>query len=1693
MVPSWSPKHSSSSPSSTASIPAYLENYEAKYEPGLGADLPLSNPLTANNLYARALHTPFYQMEMTVVNGAQLGYGSQALSDTPLLGTPLTLAAGNALSHSLALSHSRLPVFDVKAYTFRKKPRHYVAVKHKNALRIEPIIYLKTSILDEHRQVVRTWDYLRFKLDRFRDNAQPKKKLSPEELRGARILDVDIVLTSPNNRDRIIEDSCPACVMRMDGERKIMQVLAKNFKQSPAGEPLIDIRKGHAIVCIKLNCYCDHHNEHEGFVVRMQTSPEVVRMGGSVKLRICCEARSKTGNAEQDAEEEDGLTDIDAPVSTGSRSPVMAANEQMLQSPSLSHASSHSPLVKSHQRTPSANSSSMASPKSMDERMISSHTTDQMSHDSSSNNNQGTNASPATANGRPIAPPKFRQIYPLTPSEGTVLGGTRVTIHGANFDVLQNPVVYFGMAMAELVTISHHDVMECTTPPAENLKPGIVPVRIASLAFPLGTQTDSVDFMYMAPPDYDLYSLAATSLSYAMANEYPQDNTLAYLLNSHGAGAGLNLGLLDDGTTLVGNDFDVGFQFSMSAKEDIVLDFLHTIQTLAPGRVLPSFRSESGHTLLHIAVQSGMARLVRELLDMGIDHTAMDRNNKTALHFARMLQDGEITDMLLRARIPPRPMVPRMDSSGGNSISRRDIVASLVQKYEEDLVNVVRQERHRKGRLLGEMRTRAARIMDMKEQATRGGTAATLIRDPESASSNNMDSEQRHDHPKAMEDADDDDIMVDDMSSPSSPEGGRSHDMDWDDESDSRDDSERKRRASGDQDGADVSRKLARDKSSTRLSLSSPNRLIVKPTSLTQSQMEYLQNKVNLWETSRSTDLLGHVVNLQKKVGLRTWICDNWSVSSLKDSAASATTFPVDNGALHVLALTGTSLHYFVEQPSSNPGVPSRNVEHWSLIEVDDIQLTPKEHSAIVQLETCGLVSRSGRDLFGQRLAVELSKENAQSLFDASKHVHNGLMRQLKLMARFEGPLGRTPALQVTEKNADWIESTLRLWAKLFNVEDRSAEPLEYSVKDGTFTLKPPQDNWRGYSVFVMGTIMRTLRDYDQCSKVRFEDVQVLEDGWRKPELVKELEKMSREMTQVDRWNFAGCGWSSETVRGFLNGLGQPAGNQADIRQVREPCRRISLARNDFGGENLVGHMLAQCLEKWRCFKTLDLTGCNIGLSGMEALIGKLHNMFTIRLEGNCADNRWWQWMDILLANNQSLHKCRLGAPIPPPMAQNSLIDAKQLSGLQDLTVLDLTTAPINQATVAVLSTFVSNHPELLTLALPRCELGWSSLVPLFKILCAVNKSTKFTFDVSQNPLFDSETSVKDWERSIAEDGRKLNTTPFGIKMQGLIIRDSTLRSVLGPLERATCFNELNFKGLMIKRENPATNLDGLSYKAASTRIKVVDASEATCRSLGQVLSTNKALMMLDISGTELEEQTYEKAEPGSGNTGGNVQSGRKVVVNSGRSTGGFGHHVSLAFEALKRNDTLRVLTMDFNRFGEKGMDRLADALKYNTGIGILSCDGNDAFTHRGLKAIEKILPAPHPSADSLASSLSIIPFEGTVKDAQKAGLNSTLSFWEFRAGEILMHKDLLDIEVQRLLNEFHILEKRLGGHEWEAKFGPSGDGETTPGAVLLASARKRHKDAVDNRVEYMETYSRILRALGENNQRSKKMEQASA
>ncbi|KAF9580143.1 SPT3 Dosage dependent suppressor of Ty-induced promoter mutations-like protein, partial [Lunasporangiospora selenospora] len=1494
----------------------------------------LSNPLTVNNLYARSLHTPFYQMDMGIADRNRLGYGpGQATSSN------MTLLGA---SMSAPQDRSRLPGFDVKAYTFRKKPRHYVALKPKNALRIEPIIYLKTSILDEQRQVFKNWDFLRFKMDRFRDNGQPKKKLSPEEMRGARILDVDIILVSPNNRDRIIEDSCPACVMRMDGERKIMHVLAKNFKLSPIGEPLIDIRKGHAVVCIKLNCYCDHHNEQEGFIVRLQTAPEVVRMGGSVKLRICCEARSKTGATEQDAEEEDGLTDIDAPASTGSRSPA-PANDQMLQSPSLSYESS-SPFMKGHQRTPSSNSSSIASPRSMEERVVNS-----LAIENSAN----------SSTYRVPVPPKFRQIYPLTPSEGTILGGTRVTIHGANFDMLQNPVVFFGKTPAELVTISHHDVMECTTPPAENLKPGIVAVQIASSSFPLGVETDSVEFLYMAPPGYDFLNLAATSLSYSMSNEYPQDNSLSYVLGAHGSNATLNFGILDDTSALLGNDLDLGLAWA--AKQDIVLDFLKTIQTLAPGRVLPSFRSGSGHTLLHMAVQENMVTLVKELLAMGIDHTAMDRNNKTALHFAHMTQNEGIIQLLTEARIPPRPMVPRMDASQPSEMNLKGIVDALIQRHESALTNAVREENQRKSQQLKGMHERSVESLKHRSQALQASshapTASTL-----------QDSEM----PRVfVEDTDDDDIM--EFSDSSSPES-RSQDEEMS-SNDERDEPEtdHKRKAENEPEQEGTSRKM--HKNGSRVG---SGRLTEKDSTHSE-QYDFIQRGAHLWESANGRVLLGEKTMAKDENLVGAWVCDSWSVSSLKDTLEStdASQLPeiIPDTTLHIFALTRTGLHHFTEQERPGHGAV-RNLDHWSLLEMENmhVNLNADSKSQQLEIDMCGLVPRSGRDLMGERL--QIASANPTDMMESISKAHTGLCQSLGFKPMFG--LDQTQSSEAAQgvKSNAWIESTLGVWYKLFNVDDHAKKSLRFEAEGSRFMLQSAKDGTQDYSAPLLGAVMRMLREYDQCIEVRMTGVQLSENGWDRPELVKEVTLMAKSMKIVDQWAFDDCGWTLNTVEGFLQGIE----STATTKSAQEPWKSISLANNNFGGEDTVGHLLAHNLAQLNQLEILDLTNCNIGLGGMEAIVHQVRDLSIVKVMGNQSDERWWQWMESLLVRNPLVEELSVGAPVAATSVNQSLISAESLGRLKDLTTLDISTSPINEATIHAINVAVQKCERLRTLSMRHCQLGWTDMASLFNTLCHENRSTKFTLDVSFNPLFDSDSALQGWVDSVQVSGQRTNV-PFGITMEGLMVQDGAMRQILQPLENAVCFNELNVKGLCIKRESQVKELEGLSYEKALQLIRPDEASEETCLALGRVIASNTALVMLDISGKPLVSDEDASA------------SNSAKPVNAGRSTGGFGREVWRAFPDLAKNMSLRLLTMDWNRFGEEGMQVFATALRENKGLRVVSCDGNDAYTFKGLKAIEQVLvPSQREQPEGLR-------------------FNDTLCVWRFNEDEIMLHKVLMSEE----------------------------------------------------------------------------------
>ncbi|KAK3825284.1 MAG: hypothetical protein J3Q66DRAFT_327393, partial [Benniella sp.] len=1308
-----------------------------------------------------------------------------------------------------------------------------------------------------------------------------------------------------------------------------MQVLARNFKLTPAGEPVIDIRKGHAIVCIKLNCYCDHHNEQEGFVVRMQTEPEVVRMGGSVKLRICCEARSKTGPVEPDVEEEDGLTDIDAPVSTGSRSPT--ALERSIQSPSLSYKS-ESPDPRNRQRQPSIVSSSVASPRSLDERVVSSLAVE------------------PNQNGQAAPPPAFRRIYPLTPSEGTCLGGTRVTIHGANFHVMQNPVVYFGKAPAELVTISHHDVMECTTPPAEDLKPGIVPVRIATLDFPLGEDNDSVDFMYMAPLDYDFYSLAATSLSYAMANEYPNDNSLAFILNAHGSGLGAGLGQgVHGGTdTLSGDTLDMGLAWA--SQQEIALDFLRAIQTLAPGRVLPAFQSETGHTLLHFAAQASLSELAKELLAMGIDHTAVDRNRKTALQFAEVVGDTEMVRLLSSARIPPRPMVPRYEPDSVQP-SMKETVTALIQKHETTLRRVLKQEQDRKVKELQNLRDRSMDVLELRDQKTR----------PSKLSDGSEVARFSEDMSPSVKSSDEGEGSVGTMDS-FAEEGYNL---------------ERKRK-SGDESAVPGTFK--------KIVKAEPAPVVT----IDDARKAQLQKSVNSWEQIRGAQLFGSKIDPEVLSDLRIWVCDSATVTQVKDSSVSVpgSSFSLESPTLAVLALSSRGLHLYKEQ-SRGPESSAKREQwnHWSLAEIEGLECKKVDSKNVLSMDLCGIAIK------GKQL-----------------HIESGAAPEI-LTAIKEG-VSRLNEYQKLKLHDTWMESRLEMWTTLLNVDkDLNLVKEDLLQLSGSELILKAHPDEHGYSPAMVGAVLYLARDLDSCSRVTFEGATIVEDGWTRPEIIRELQKTVRTMKQVSKWKFESCGWNAKTVQGFVEALksgSAPSDNTEDHQCI------VSLAGNDFGGEEGISHLLVECAETVKNLVGLDLTDCNIGLTGMEYLVQQLSGLHELRLRGNSADERWWQWMDLVLAQNPGIQRCSFGAQIPAPESDKSLLSFERLEKLPHLTELDLSDSPVTGRTLEVLEKCVRSQ-SLRIVALSHCNLTWSDVAPLFKAFCDVNEWTKSTLVISKNPLFDTEDGVQNWERVVTEANANI---PFGIRMADLVLTDATLQRVLAPLENATCFNELDIKGLYIERPRQANEQEARSYDEARNKAIIESASTESCQALGRILTTNSSLIMLDVSGDYIKNVGSESSK--------SRPAGTRGSTSRMGSIGGFGRKIEMAFPALAQNSTLRILSLDHNRFGEDAMVRFCTAMRQNRAVGVLSCNGNDAFTYKGLQAIESIFPPP-ASRSAAMTTMS--------HDESSQECNTTLSVWNLSRDEILMHMELLNDQIKRLTTTQNQIERRQGGPAEDADF----------------------------------------------------------
>jgi hypothetical protein len=970
-----------------------------------------------------------------------------------------------------------------------------------------------------------------------------------------------------------------------------------------------------------------------------------------------------------------------------------------------------------------------------------------------------------------------------------------------------------------------------------------------------------------------------------------------------------------------------------------------------------------------------------------------------------MLSNAELVQVLSSAKVPPRPMVPPLFASATTRSSMKEMVASLIQKHEETLTSVLQREQNRKYKELTSLRDRTLRIMELKDQALGKETIdeeADDVRSSPSLSSLGEGSPERE-------------ISID--------EGGRKRKsqidtaIDW-----------------------THAKKLNIEASPP---LSSLDILSV----VDSGRMSFIKNGCQLWESSRGSQLFGDLVSFGQPVGLQIWACDSVTLITLDPVSGSypSPKAPKDS-SLAVLALSTTGLHLFKED-SVGQDRGNKSLENWSLVEIDSVGLLEEDSEEMtVRVDMCGLVPRGGRNLLGERIVIKSTA--ASNIVKSISEARTRLDQHQRVATRH-----------------CWEESRLKLWSTLFGVDVREFDAVltdHLDFEKGILTMKPAGDDRRGgHSMSMIGAVLASICFLDNCKSVNFSRVTAEDDGWNKPELIRQLERTVRtKKDAVVDWNFSHCGWTPSTIHGFVKGFNSTI---ATVEENLTRCDQIFLAGNYLNGDDSAGQALVECIGRMTGLKTLDITGCDIGLVGMDNLVHHIKGLTNLRIGGNRSDQRWWTWMDTLLQRNPKLQSCHIGATIKIDNPSASLVSLERLQSLDQLVELDLTDSWVTAGTLDALARYlqVNASHHLKTLTLSHCHLDWcSSLDGLFRAICDINTSTKFTLNVGRNPLFDKEESVRAWIESV--EGAQVKV-PFGIKMAELVVTDFTLQQILGPLAAATCFNELNFKGLYVKQDS---GFFSSSYDEMRLQTVPVAASPESCHALGRILESNSTLVMLDISGTTAASEGV------------------------GRSMGGFGRHVSLAFPGLGQNSTLRILALDHNRFGEEGLPQFCQALRSNSKLGVLTCDGNDIFTPQGLCSIERIfLPAPSlslfPSASTLArgyQSAELMDVDCTAVDAGEEQYNRSLCVWAHGQDEILMHVHLLTQDVTRLEEERDRLEKRLARSRDLTK-----ECDVKVLSEAFEELKRRVAVAKRARLEYSETHARIVKAISDNNERVKR------
>lgn len=245
-------------------------------------------------------------------------------------------------------------------------------------------------------------------------------------------------------------------------------------------------------------------------------------------------------------------------------------------------------------------------------------------------------------------------IHKLVPAEGSITGGTEVTLLGSGF--YPGMEVVFGDTLATTTTFWGDKCLNCLTPPA--LQPGLVSV-VFKHEHPTFGQVQQVQplmpkqqlfFRYVDDRELQMYRLALNILGQKLGSQADAFQTAQQIMGSD-PNAFFNMQKdMQGGSSSGGHQRQVPGMDSQGKLSDLDSKMLTYLEFIdlddSPRSPRYNSRSATGQTLLHFAASLGLTRFVAGLLARGANPDIQDSTGNVPMHLAALHGHAHIVHRL---------------------------------------------------------------------------------------------------------------------------------------------------------------------------------------------------------------------------------------------------------------------------------------------------------------------------------------------------------------------------------------------------------------------------------------------------------------------------------------------------------------------------------------------------------------------------------------------------------------------------------------------------------------------------------------------------------------------------------------------------------------------------------------------------------------------------------------------------------------------------------------------------------------------------------------------------------------------------------------------------------------------------------------------------------------------------------------